>query len=116
MQRFIACITLCALGISVAISSLASSGPSPEAQAPIDELGLEAAQTPISKHPGWHPQRMAVSLIPAMGSGSHEYKAQLQKPAVAAAGVMAQRSASQTRPQRISNMVCLGKIHSYFNG
>jgi phosphoglycerate dehydrogenase-like enzyme len=81
MQRLIACITLCALGLAIAISALASSGPSLEAQALIDELSLEAAPTPMSKNPGWKPQRVAVLLIPAMGWGSPEYKAQLQRAA-----------------------------------
>jgi phosphoglycerate dehydrogenase-like enzyme len=79
MQRLITCITLCAVALSIANSSLASTEPSPEAQALIDELHLEAAPAPISEHPGWKPKRVAVLLTPAMESGSPEYKAQLQK-------------------------------------
>jgi phosphoglycerate dehydrogenase-like enzyme len=38
--------------------------PSSEATALIEELGLRAAAQPVSKHPGWDPQRVVIALMP----------------------------------------------------
>ncbi len=61
-------------------SGLAST-PSPEAQALITELGLTPSATPISKYPGWAPQRVVVMLIPAMGTAAPEFEQALKKAA-----------------------------------
>lgn len=67
----------CALAIAIASPAAIASAPSPEAQALITELGLQASPTPIAKHPGWKPERVVVMLLPAMGADSDGYQQQL---------------------------------------
>jgi len=71
-----ALIVLCLI-IATPLSVAAT--PSPEAQALIDELGLSASATPISKHPGWNPQRVVVMIMPKMGPAGAEFEQQLKK-------------------------------------
>jgi phosphoglycerate dehydrogenase-like enzyme len=73
---------LFALSFTNLSPAAAASTPSPEAQALITELGLKASATPISKQPGWKPERVVVMLLPAMGIESAEYEEQLTSAAV----------------------------------
>jgi phosphoglycerate dehydrogenase-like enzyme len=70
-----------ALSLLLATTAAANTAPSPEALAIIEELQLQEAPEPISKHPGWKPERVAVMLIPMLGGTSPEYKEALQNAA-----------------------------------
>lgn len=67
-----------ALLLLLATTAQAGTAPSPEAEAIIKELNLSEAPQPISEHPGWKPERVAVMLIPAMGLSSPEYSTALE--------------------------------------
>jgi phosphoglycerate dehydrogenase-like enzyme len=47
----------------------------------IAELGLTPSATPISKHPGWKPQRVVVMLLPVMKTTGAEFEQELKKAA-----------------------------------
>ncbi len=71
------CALLLALSLSLFSLNGFSSAPSPEAQALITELGLQESSTPISKNPGWKPERVVVMLLPAMDIGAVDYEEQI---------------------------------------
>ncbi len=64
-------ILLCLCGL------VQAAGPSPEAEAIIDELGLEASAEPVAKRAGWQPRRIAVAMPFGMRGGEEQYKAAL---------------------------------------
>lgn len=78
LHRLWLSLILCA-AFSAAHAS--ASTPSPEAQALIAELGLTPSATPISKHPGWKPQRVVVMLLPVMKTTGAEFEQELKKAA-----------------------------------
>lgn len=74
-------LTACIIALVCATTATAATPPSEEALSLIEELGLSEAPTPMSKHPGWNPQRVAVLLIPMMGHTAPGYLEELQKAA-----------------------------------
>lgn len=56
-------------------------GPAPEATALIKELGLRAADKPLSENPAWKPKRVVVSLPPSFFERFPEFEQQLQSAA-----------------------------------
>lgn len=81
MARYATLLTTAVLLLLLNSTGQAATAHSPEAIAIVEELGLQEAPEPISKHPGWKPARVAVMLIPGMGLSSPQYKEALQEAA-----------------------------------
>lgn len=71
LQCLYPAIVLCLCGLVPAVQA---SGPSPEALAIIDELGLQASPEPVSARAGWRPRRVAVAMPFGMRGGEAQYR------------------------------------------
>ncbi len=81
-MKMITRLTQLAIGLgSIVLASYTVASPSPEAVALIEELGLSAADKPISENPAWHPRRVFVSLPGVFSAGMPELEQQLKKAA-----------------------------------
>lgn len=59
-------------------SQAATPGPSAEAQAIIERLGLREGEEPLSRHTGWAPRKVVVSAPPAFMGGVPDYVQRLR--------------------------------------
>lgn len=95
---------LLVLAVVCAVPLAFGEGPTPQAQALIEELGLTESDTPISKHPNWKPERIVVAVPPRMGAASAFFESQLKQAAGTVELVFARAGKFESTPESMAGV------------